>query len=318
MPKSKQTKKIIFFLIKLGVSGGIIFYFFSRIELSMYWSLLFSIDLKWFLPGAIFYMAATLIFTNKWQGLLKMMGIDVKFLSLFKLNLASMFYASFLPGGFLAGETVKCYKITKDNSQKTRRFFSVILDRLTGALAFAFLGTLSLILSSFSSVEIAIAYIIIFLCSIFIYVGIVNERIRLILKKLVLIIFNKIKINSEVLEKERFIRLGAINLALFWGMVFQLMVTGGLYFLILALGFQIGFLDLIWINALVSAATFIPVSLLGIGLRDVSLVYLLGLFDFSTEAALGIATLVVFVLILRGIPGGLIELYNFFQKKRQI
>jgi len=123
-----------------------------------------------------------------------------------------------------------------------------------------------------------------------------------------------VKYNFTFLDKEKYIKKSYINKAILLGAIFQLAITAGLYFIILSIGLKISFLNLIWINSLVSAATMLPVTILGIGLREVSFVYLFGLFGLSQASSLSAATLTVFILILRGVPGGLIELKDYYRK----
>ena len=305
-----RTKKILILLVKVLVSLIIIFYFFSKIEISAYLEILHKTNLFYFFIGAVFYMLGLFVFTYKWQILVNMMSVPSRYWRLFRMNLISFFYAIFLPGGFLAGETVKCYKITKNEEHKTRRFFSVLLDRITGAVAFTIIGAISLLISGYYRSDILLLYAIIVFATVLIFFILINKHIRIFIKN----IFCKFLplLRERLANSEEMIRNKNIYIAIGLGIMFQLIITGGLFFLIKSLGFNISFINLIWINALVSVVTMMPVSFLGIGLRDFSLVYLLSQFGFSVESCLSIATLVVFVLLLRGIPGGLLELKNYF------
>ena len=224
------------------------------------------------------FFIALFFFTYKWKLLLKMMDVEYRYWVLFKINLISMFYATFLPGGFLAGEAVKSYKISKNQNHKTERIFSIFLDRLTGVISFVLIGTISLMLTYFFVNKILITYIILFCGAFFIYLALILRKPREKIKSFLSKLFTRY--NIIFLEKEKNIKKSYINKAVLLGAIFQILITAGLYFIILSIGLKISFLNLIWINALASTLTLLPISILGIGLREISFVYLFGLFGF--------------------------------------
>ena len=64
-----------------------------------------------------------------------------------------------------------------------------------------------------------------------------------------------------------------------------------------------------WIRAVVILVTMLPVSVAGLGVRDVSLIYLLGFYGVGVEEALALASLVFVVTVLMvALLGGLSEL----------
>ena len=310
-------KKYLFFFSKLLFSFLIVFYLFSKIEFLNYWHLLRTANQGYFLLALFFYFLNLVVFTYKWRVLTKMMGLNIGFSSLLRNNLISLFYSLFLPGGFLSGETIKCYKISKGKNSKIRLVFSVFLDRLTGVFAFIFIGFVFLLISGSLARDVIIIYLILLSLVIFIYMFLVIEGLRKKIKNLIVKLIKKIKPEAGIissLDKEKFVAAAHVNKAIIWGFVFQLTLSLGLYFVILSLGYKVSLVNLIWINSLVSVATMIPVSFMGIGLRDFSLVYFLSKFGLPAEASIGAATLIVVLIIIRGLPGGIIDFKENFHK----
>ncbi len=314
--KKAKAKKYLFFFSKILFSFLIVLYLFSKIEFSGYWHLLLTVKPNYFLLALVFYFLNLLIFAYKWQLLAKMMDLRIKYLVLFKNNLISLFYTLFLPGGFLSGEAVKCYRITRGRDKKFKLVFSVFLDRLTGLMAFIFTGLACFLISGFNDPQIKMVYFILTALVFLIYLFLVNKRLRRSAAGLINRLNARFKF-SFIAREEKFIQSRGINRALISGVFFQLSISAGVYFLIKSLGQEISLINLIWINSLVSAVTMIPVSFMGIGLRDFSLVYFLGKFGFGTEFSLSVATLVVLILVIRGLPGGFIELKENIFKRRQ-
>lgn len=301
-------------IAKIVFSFLVLAYFFSKINLAEYKKILLDANLLFLLAALFFYYFNLIIFTFKWQVLVRMMKLNVGYWILFQNNLISLFYALFLPGGFLSGEAVKCYKISRASNLKTRLIFSVFVDRLTGAFAFIFIGIIFLLISRQFAYNIIIIYSILLLGVLLAYVFLVIKNLRRKIKGLVILLIKKIKPGLD-LDKEKFIQAVDINKAILWGFLFQLALSLGLYFVVRSLGYEVGLFNLIWINSLVSVVTMLPISFLGIGLRDFSLVYFLGKFGLPPEVSLGAATLVVLLLVIRGLPGGAIEFKSFLFKK---
>ncbi|MGH7821782.1 MAG: lysylphosphatidylglycerol synthase domain-containing protein, partial [Candidatus Binatia bacterium] len=86
----------------------------------------------------------------------------------------------------------------------------------------------------------------------------------------------------------------------------QAVVVAVVHLLARAVGIERPLSDFFVIVPLVSLVESIPVSVYGIGLRDVSYVYLLGLGGTAKEQALSLSVLYVVVSLLYGLCGGVV------------
>ena len=88
-------------------------------------------------------------------------------------------------------------------------------------------------------------------------------------------------------------------------------------FLAWALGIEINFLNMGWIQAVVLLATQLPFAVAGgLGIREVTLVALLGTFGVSADLSLALSFLIFVRSILIGLLGGLIEAIGALRNKR--
>jgi len=195
------------------------------------------------------------------------------------------------------------------------------MDRISGFVALIMLGFFGIIITNsniFNYSKILSIYLF-FLLSILFILFLFNEKIVTKIKKL----YCKMQSNDnyEQINKTAnkvinliFAYKGAyktLGVSLFYGLLFQAVNTLSTYFLVLSIGLNLNFIDLLWINALVSIIIATPITILGLGLREGSFVYLLGLLGILNIQALSFSLLASFVYFAGGLIGGVFELYEF-------
>ncbi len=312
---AKLYKKYLLQAGKLAVSFVIIYYFFSRVDLTVYYRTMLATDLPYFFLGLVFYFLVTILQTRKWQVLADMLGSPFTFTGLLRANALSLFSALFLPGGFLAGEAVKSYRLMRGRNDKMRLSASIILDRLTGIVAFIFIGFLAYLIAGPGDSRITAAYLLFFFAAVLIYLVIISPRAEKFGRGLIER-WRRRKAGPEpVSSVETAIRRRPVNRAVAYGMSAQLALTAGLHFFLAAGGIYLDMLDLIWISSLLSVATMLPLTFLGIGFREFSLVFLLGQFSIPTVKSLGVATLILVALLIRGLTGGVWLGWGHYKKR---
>lgn len=317
-------KKHFNFFIKLGVSIFLIVFIFSKVSFSDIFKILQSFNLFYILISLFFVILCYIINSIKWKMLLDYFGFRKRFFSLFKLNLIAIFYGLVLPGGQITGEAVKCFKIIKRNNGngKGRLIITVLMDKITGFIGFIILGLIGILLSDKQVSEyrnILMAFIFFSLVSIF-FLFLFNEKISIIVKKIYLFLFKKESKIKELIERGIDLIFAYKNaydvllLSVVYGILFQFFNTLIVYFLALSIKVDVSLINLLWIVSLVNMVLIIPVTILGIGLREWSLVYFLGLINISYGESLSLSMLIFFVLLFIGLLGGIIELKEILKK----
>lgn len=93
-----------------------------------------------------------------------------------------------------------------------------------------------------------------------------------------------------------------------------LFLTGG-YMLLYSIHVEIDFHVLAWIRSLVFILVSVPFSIAGIGIREVSFVYLFGFYGLRPDDIIAYAFLALLVQMVIGFFGLVIELRNWFRQK---
>ena len=306
-------KKYYKLLFKILISSGLIFYIFSKVNLGEVFKALQDAELTYFFIALFFFFVCHVINSKKWQILLRHLGFNERLNKLIELNFISLFYASVLPGGQLAGEGVKLYRITKNSNKIDRLVLSVLMDRLTGMVAFIILGFFGIVLSRTEILyynKILTVFIFFIFISLFILI-LFNNKMAFLFEKLFLKIFrheNKITSLTKKAINVIFSFKGAYNilfLSLIYGIIFQLLNTLVVYLLAISLGISIAMTDLLWITCFVSLILVIPVTVMGIGIREGALIYFLALVGVGSTGALSLSLLSFILLFLGSLAGGI-------------
>jgi uncharacterized membrane protein YbhN (UPF0104 family) len=191
-------------------------------------------------------------------------------------------------------------------------------------VAFIILGFCGIVLSNTEILyynKILAVFIFFIFLSLFILI-LFNNKMAFLFEKLFLIIFkheNKLTSVAKKAMKVVFSFKGAyyiLFLSLIYGMLFQLLNTLMVYILAISLGISISMADLLWINCFVGFILIIPVTVMGIGVREGALIYFLALVGVTNTRALSLSLLSLILLFFGILAGGLfLKAMNFFKRK---
>lgn len=225
------------------------------------------------------------------------------------LSVQAVFYTSTffncLPLGTVGGDIARVWLARRFALSIRQIVLSVLLDRILVVAALIILAVLTLptiahplaAKASFAGVAILLAGVAGFL---------LLQPIERIAGR-----WRDVWLMSTILRTAEELRRTVRRVGLF-ALVFALLsaASGALaaYCISLSLGIQVGLTAMIAIMCFVSFVTALPISLAGWGVREVSLVSLLGLLGIDREAALILSVEFGIINILMSLPGGLIWL----------
>lgn len=143
-----KHKKLIS-VVKVLISVLLIYFIFTKIDLQNIGAILKKIHLGYFFMAIVFFTLSKIFSAVRSNLYFHEIGIKLKQLANLKLALLGMFYNLFLPGG-IGGDAYKGYLLNKQFDVKTKRIVSVlILDRLSGLLLlFIYACILALVLKN--------------------------------------------------------------------------------------------------------------------------------------------------------------------------
>lgn len=265
-----QPSKAITTAIKLIVSGLLIYFIFSKIDVQEIGNTLRHSNPYYLFLALIFFFVSKGIAAFRLNLYFHQLEVFLTQKSNLKLYFLGMFYNLFLPGG-IGGDAYKGYAIKKEFDVTTKKVVSVlILDRLSGLLL-----------------------LFIYACSLFLFIQ--AETIATL--KALFITAVPLSVLVFYILNRRFFRYA---LPVFWksaaySALVQLAQLIAVWFIMKSLGIelhQIAYLVIFLVSSIVSV---IPLTIGGIGSREATFFYGASLLGLDENISVGIS--VIFFLI---------------------
>ncbi len=129
-----RSRKKITTALKIIFSLLLLYFIFTKIEPAKIWQVLKGSDPLYLLAALLFFIVSKFLSAFRLNLFFHQLGVFLSQLSNLKLYLLGMFYNLFLPGG-IGGDAYKGYLVRKKFEVKTKRVVAaLILDRLSGML----------------------------------------------------------------------------------------------------------------------------------------------------------------------------------------
>ena len=126
-----KVKNILSFVLRLGLSGLLLWYLFSKIDMEKTLDILRTADLNYiYLAGGIFLVCQSFLLL-RWFIFIKALKLEAHPLVVTRFFFIGLFGNLFLPSS-IGGDLIKIIGLCKNSSQKPRVVASVLLDRLSG------------------------------------------------------------------------------------------------------------------------------------------------------------------------------------------
>ncbi len=295
---TEKVRKYLIFLLKLVVSGTLLYFVLAKAGLEDVLSLLKSISPLTFVTAVLLYIAALFMASKRWQLLLPE---RFSLRRLFPLYLLGSFFNTFLPG-LVGGDAVKIYYLYKETGKGSQALSSVFMDRYVGYTSLMILG-----LAAFpfglkyfrgSWIEWALpAIVLAFVIASFVIFGMrLGQRFK---------VLSNLYDYFHSYRKQRAVIVKTVLLSF----ALQGTIIFGIYLLALGLGMRIPFSVLFIFIPITTTVATLPISLSGIGLREAASVLLLGAVGIEPDSA----TALSFAWFLMAAAGGLTGLYEYLK-----
>lgn len=294
-------------LLHLLISFGLLAIVLINIDLRGTLEIIKNISIPLFILGALLFIPDRLFSAYRWFLLLRHIHPELPFFEVLRITLVSGFLGIFVPGA-MGAELLRIFGLRRSNITMATAVSSVMLERyfaIIGLVALLFIGPLlsSDTLPGFATITAWISFCIIVVSLLVLF----NGRARAMTKRLVPGILRKWvlpKLNALYASLDLY--RGAPRVVvqgLFVGVVFQVFRTAHVYVLALSLGIEINWFTFLAFDPAIRIATLLPISTLGIGVRDAGFVVAFTLVGISAENAVALSTLFFTLTVLAALPG---------------
>lgn len=293
-------KKLLSLALKILISGALLvylFYFSDIVDIEEVASTLRETRLSIFMCVLLIGIGNVLITSKRWSLFLPE---EIQYSRAVSLYLIGYFFSTFLPGR-IGGDIIKSYYVYRDTGVGGVSVLSVVIDRYLGlgAIIGISLGACAGGYSYFKGSDIVWfvpAVCIVFLMASFLFWKMNWGKIRGL---------NALYIHlSEYKKKKRFIYQGfALSLLV------QAMCILEVYLLSIAIGLKVPIIYFLIFVPVINALTAIPVTVAGLGVREVSFTTLFHMFfselGVTSSQAVSLSLLTFATMVAINLLGGI-------------
>jgi uncharacterized membrane protein YbhN (UPF0104 family) len=314
-----KAKPIIFFLLKLLISAGLIGYLLSRIHIERFLQTFASANLAYIALALGVYLVAQGIAAVRWATLARPLGIKTPFKDLIQYYLIGMFFNLFAPST-VGGDVTRVYYLVKDEEAQAKgrpvttlhAAMSVLMDRAIGMVVLVWLGALGLLLFPNYAVP-QTARTATFLLALGLLVG---ALLTPVLKRFLPEDGHQLAVKLRLALRSYRLHWGALLIAALLSLTVHLIQAWMHTVMGRALDLEVPFSFCLIVYPLVGTFAAIPISLNGLGLREGGYIFLLAVIGIGTEQGIAFGLLLFLIVALDSLLGGL--LFLFQRKPRQI
>lgn len=273
---SKRTKKIIITAGKIVFIVAALVYVFSKIDVSQMFSIFAHANYFFLLLAAILFFVSKIMSAWRHKILLKSANVLLTHPINYKLYWLGMFYNLFLPGG-IGGDGYKVWWLQKHFEVKTKNMIgALLLDRLSGMHA----------------VFVLVLMFLAFVPEFFIYqqyVGLLILPAYVAMWFLIYWVFTNYRSN--------FWQISVLSLCLQGAQLFAAFI------MLHAFGVTDGFSSYLLVFLASSLAIVLPLSVGGVGLRELVFLYGATLLGLNVEISIALSLTVYFISAIISLPG---------------
>jgi uncharacterized membrane protein YbhN (UPF0104 family) len=293
--------------VRIVISVGLLAFLISQIDLRAMLAELAGVR-----PGLVMLMVIAIITTRlvgafRWYLLLRARHPAISFSGVVRLTFVSDFVGYFTPGS-LGTEVIRLYGMAKTTSDAALSAASMLVERAIGLLTLVLLVLLGIGFTppGLPSGIGPLAWLALALLAVGTALVMTQPSRRLTLYLLASARLQWVRSAAQkvylVLDYYRR-RPGLLTAAFTTGLLFQLLRCAVVAIGAAAFGVHMPFLLFMVIMPVILLITLLPISIAGLGVREVGFVYLFGLAGMPAEIALALALLTRLLNLLMALPG---------------
>ncbi len=317
-------KNKILLILKIIFSGLLLIYLFNTIPISEIWLSIQSAEIIFILIGIILASPISYLSAFETQYLTKIQGMSLSVFEIIKIQLATSFYGLFLPGT-LSGGAIKWYKLSK-HGKKSSAAAVVVFNRFLEMLIIVFLGIFFSFpsLVALQNINLIVVWVLIFTLMVLTYILLLNKTalnfIDKIFIRLPIPLLIKEKSSKFIEAMHQFQNLSLTDHIKIIGLMLLYNGIGvvSLFCFAESLNINVSIWILGWVRSLIAIVLMFPISFAGLGIREGTLVFLLGQYGVIPSDSMALSFLFLFRSLLTSLTGGWFEFRDFAFLRKNI
>jgi uncharacterized protein (TIRG00374 family) len=302
------------FLGRIGLSIGLLWFIFSKIDIQGTREILRSADLTYIFIAAVIFILTNFILLLRWFVFIKALDLSVKAKAVIVNYFYGLFGNLFLPTA-IGGDLVKVIGLCKDSDQRPKVVASVLIDRLSGFASIALVSVVAFVGGHrlIGDDTLAVPIILMGTGALLVAAVLFNEKIysfvcrafdRLPRFKNALM---TIHYDIALLKRSRKYKEGIKGVLL--SCLSQVIFASTYYFTAKALHQEIALIYFLIFVPIICVASAFP-SIGGLGAREVGAVYLFSKIGIGSGIAVSLSLINFLFMVIVGLAGGVIYVYT--------
>ncbi|MEP7284305.1 MAG: lysylphosphatidylglycerol synthase transmembrane domain-containing protein [Chloroflexota bacterium] len=288
-----------------------------------FWATLASVNVPLVILALILSIASVASKAWRWGVVMRFRGIKLSPGYLLFSYFIGMFFNNFLPSG-MGGDVVRAYEAARHTGRGAESVTSVLVERGSGMLAVFAAGSLFALTVPTLPIGVALLAHGLFLGTVIaiwaLWLDVTGRILTAIGNRLPTRfagVWGKI---TRVYEEFRSYRHEwRLLAAVMWQSIVTLILTlASVYTLLLAFNDHSSFAAFAAVFSILTAIDIIPISLNGLGVREGSYVFFLGLIGIDGRIALGVALLVRLLVLIQAAMGGMAYIWRNLRSSKPI
>ncbi|HLG18082.1 MAG TPA: lysylphosphatidylglycerol synthase transmembrane domain-containing protein [Blastocatellia bacterium] len=306
-------KKTVTTALKIAVSLALYVYIFSKIHIGDLWSILKTADASYLLAAVAVYALIQALSAYRWYLLLRPVDLNAGYSKLLSFYFLGMFFNFLLPTA-IGGDVFRVYFLHKETGKLSPSTASVFVDRDLGMAALLLVATVVAAVAGtrFNGVPLAPMFGLVVIAFVAANLAIFYRPTYNLLHKM-LALFRLKKADEKVDRLYQSVNSyrgewGLMSTAIVLSVAVQIgcVVVNVLAAASIGVRTDNGWVDYLVFIPAIGLISMVPLSLNGMGWREVSYLVLFHSVGVSEQGAAALAFLWLGVLVATSLPGGII------------
>jgi glycosyltransferase 2 family protein len=307
--KPLNKKKLLFNILKIVISGGLIYWILRGTNLSEIFTAVRTANVGLLLLALSLHLLGFTISAYRWRILLRTRGSDSSILFLIESYIVGMFFNNFLPST-IGGDSYRAYDAHRLGQTKSSAVAVVFVDRLLGLVAMMMFALLALFGANklIESIPLLSLWVSLGLLGMILFLWLIflpPKWLAAFVANMKLPFGNKIK---RIIEA--FMAFQGQGVALVKALILSILLQANVviyyYIIAQAMDLPIPLFSFFLIVPLVTVITLLPISVNGIGVRENTYVFLFAAFVVLRPEAVAFAWIDLGMRALQGVIGGIV------------
>jgi hypothetical protein len=306
---AQKKKKLLLTLVKIAISGGLIYWILRGTNLGEILAAVSSANVWLLVIAFSLHIAGFTLSAFRWRMLLRTRGSDASIPFLIESYIVGVFFNNFLPST-IGGDVYRAYDSWRLGQSRSGAVAVVFVDRFLGLLALMLFALLALLAANELTQNIPLLYVWILLGTAgmlaAVWLMFMPPRwLPGLIARMKLPFGSKIRSIIEAFlafKGERDVLFKALGISI----LLQANVVLHYYLIARSLNLPIPFYSFFLIIPLATVITLLPISVNGIGVRENVYVFFLAPFAVLKPEAVAFAWIGYGMVVLQGIIGGII------------